>query len=296
MSFFLFPGQGSQRLAMGKDFYDEVPSLRPFFDQAAALLGNGFLDTLFSGDESAIAHTTIAQPGLLVVECAIAHYLETNGVPPSGCAGHSLGEIPALVTAGVLNFEDALPLTVERARLMSENIPAGGMAAVLGLDAAAIEGALPDSVQVANYNGPGQTIISGTVEGLAEAETALKAAGAKRVMPLKVSGPFHSKLMEEAAKAFEAVLSPIPLQAPRTVFISSVSGQMEQDPESIRALLARQLYSPVRWTETVAAIQAPVCIEIGPGGVLRGLIKRMEPSPDVLTASNLAEAKALTEI
>jgi len=296
MSFFLFPGQGSQRPAMGKDFYDGAEEVRTFFDQAEAMLGPSFLKALFEGDESAIAHTTVAQPGLLVVETAIAHFLETNGFPPSGCAGHSLGEIPALVMAGALRFEDALPLTIERARLMSEDVPKGGMAAVMGLEADKIEAALPDEVQVANFNGPNQTIVSGTIAGLAAAEAALKAAGAKRFVPLKVSGPFHSRLMRKAADAFQAVLEPVAFQAPKTVFVSTVSGKMESDPDTIKGLLARQLYSPVRWTEAVAAIQAPLCVEIGPGGVLRGLLKRMEGTADVVTASTLDEARALIEI
>lgn len=296
MSFYLFPGQGSQRLGMGQDLYEQVPTAREYFDHAAALLGERFLETLFKGDEEQLNHTTMAQPALLVVECALAHHLESLGVPPAGCAGHSLGEIPALVCAEALRFEEALPLVIERARLMSENVPEGGMAAVMGLDAVTIERALPEEVQVANYNGPAQTIISGTHAGIAAAETSLKSAGAKRVMPLKVSGPFHSKLMEAPAQAFAKTLASISIQVPRTLFISSVSGQQEQDPETLRDLLARQLYSPVRWTEVMAAIQSTRCLEIGPGGVLRGLARRMDNAPEVVPASSLEELNALAAL
>lgn len=294
MSFFLFPGQGSQKPGMGQDFYEGSAAARAVFEEAAAIMPEGFLDAIFTGEAEALNQTRLAQPALLTVEIAIVRHLESLGITPEGCAGHSLGEIPALVTAGACTFVDALRFTCERARLMSEEVPEGGMAAVLGLDADAIAAALPPEVQVANYNGPAQTIISGSRAGLEAAETALKAAGAKRVLPLKVSGPFHSEFMRPAAEAFTRFLADVPFQAPRIRFISSVSGQEENDPETLRAWLGRQLVSPVRWTDIMTRLAGDSAFETGPGNVLQGLAKRMDSAPEVQTLGTLAEADSLS--
>lgn len=291
-AFFLFPGQGSQRPGMGKDFYDASPEARAIFEAAAAESPDGFLDLIFSGSQEDLNDTRVAQPALLTVEVAIAKALEARGARPAGCAGHSLGEIPALVVAGAVAFADALRFTRERARLMSENVPPGGMAAVMGLDAAAIEAVLPPGAQVANYNGESQTIISGAVDALSAAETALKAAGAKRVLPLKVSGPFHSEFMRPAAEEFAKVLASVTFERPACRFVSSISGGEVSDPGEIRALLARQLCSPVRWTETFCAIGPVSAWEIGPGAVLKGLAKRIEGGPDVNAIATLEDADA----
>lgn len=277
---------------MGKDFYDASPEARAIFDAAAAQSPDGFLDLIFSGSQEDLNDTRVAQPALLTVEVAIVKYIESRGVRPSGCAGHSLGEIPALVAAGAVAFEDALRFTRERARLMSENVPAGGMAAVMGLDAEAIAAALPTGAQIANYNGDSQTIISGSADALAAAETALKTAGAKRVIPLKVSGPFHSEFMHPAAEEFAKILATIPFQAPSIGFISSVTATEVSDPEEIRALLSRQLCSPVRWTQTSQAIGEVPAWEIGPAAVLKGLAKRIPGGPEVLAVGTLEETTA----
>jgi [acyl-carrier-protein] S-malonyltransferase len=294
VAFFLFPGQGSQKIGMGSEFFEGSPVAKEIFEEAAALGPPGFLDQIFSGDQSALNHTALAQPALLCVEVAIARHLASYGLSPTGCAGHSLGEIPALVVSGALAFAHAFRLTQERARLMSEDVPAGGMAAVMGLDADAIEAALPTGVQVANFNGPGQTIISGTEHGIKEAEELLKAAGAKRVLALSVSGPFHSELMRPAAEQFAEYLRDVPLKAPAVAFVSSVTGGQVIDPEMIRELLARQLYSPVRWTQVMAAVSGNVAYEVGPGNVLKGLAKRIEGAPEVQTVGTLAEALAVS--
>lgn len=281
---------------MGQDFYNDAPAARDIFEQAAALGPAGFLESIFSGEQGGLNHTQTAQPALLTVEVAIARHLIAKGTAPTGCAGHSLGEIPALVIAGALTFEDAFRLTQERARLMSENIPAGGMAAVMGLDADAIEAALPTGVQVANYNGPGQTIISGTVQGIRDSEERLKAAGAKRVIALQVSGPFHSELMRHAAEQFETYLRAVPIAAPTVAFISSVTGGQVIDLELIRDLLARQLYSPVRWTQVMQTVPPGAVYEVGPGNVLKGLAKRIEGAPEVQTLGTLAETASLQDL
>lgn len=291
-AFFLFPGQGSQRPGMGKDFYDFSPEARAIFDRAAAQRPDGFLDLIFSGTQEDLNDTRVAQPALLTLEVAIAAFLATRGAQPTGCAGHSLGEIPALVVAGAIDFDHALRFTVERARLMSENVPEGGMAAVMGLDAPAIEAALPEGTQVANYNGESQTIISGTLAALAQAEALLKAAGAKRVQPLKVSGPFHSAFMQAAGQEFAKILANVPFQRPALRFVSSVTAQDETDPDAIRALLAQQLSAPVRWTQVSQHLGPIPAWEIGPGGVLRGLAKRIPGGPELSPLGTLEEATA----
>lgn len=294
MSFFLFPGQGSQKTAMGQDFYERSAVAKAVLDEANDLFGDeDLLHILFAGTQEELNATRIAQPGLLAVEVAIARHLMEHGIQPSGCAGHSLGEIPALVVAGAVSFVDAFKFTLVRARLMSENVPQGGMAAVLGLEADAIAANLPDGVQVANYNGPSQTIISGSKDGIAAAETPLIEAGAKRVMPLAVSGPFHSEFMRPAAEEFAAVLAEVPFNKPSLPFISSVTAGPVEAPETIRALLAEQLYSPVRWTEVMNYIGHVPAIEVGPGNVLKGLAKRMDGAPQVHSAGMVTD---LTEL
>jgi [acyl-carrier-protein] S-malonyltransferase len=271
---------------MGKDFYEQSPEARAALDVAAEAIGGEFLNTLFGEDAAAVSDTRFAQPALLSVEVAIARHLAAHGLQIAGCAGHSLGEIPALVISGVVRFEDALGFVQERARLMSENVPAGGMAAVMGMEPDAIAAALPPGAQVANYNSPAQTIISGSIEALEAAAVALKEAGAKRVLPLNVSGPFHSDYMRPAAEAFAEILAPVPFAAPQCAFVSSVSGQPETDPERIRALLSQQLYSPVQWIKVMQSVSVP-CLEIGPGGVLAGLAKRIEGAPEVTAVATM---------
>lgn len=294
MSFFLFPGQGSQKLAMGQDFYERSAVAKAVLDEANALFSDeDLLQILFTGAQEDINQTTVAQPGLLAVEVAIARHLESAGYAPTGCAGHSLGEIPALVVSGAVSFEEAFRFTLVRARLMSENVPEGGMAAVMGLEPEAINAVLPKGVQVANYNGPGQTIISGTKAGIQSADAALKEAGAKRVLSLPVSGPFHSDLMAPAAEEFAKALAHIPFKTPSVPFISSVTATRVTDPEAIRALLAEQLYSPVRWTEVMTVVGHVDALEVGPGNVLRGLARRMDNAPSVTCIGSVSDVEAL---
>lgn len=293
MSLYLFPGQGSQKPGMGRDFHETSVAARAVFEEAAALNAPGFLETIFSGTAEQVNDTRVAQPALLTVEVAIAREIERRGLSPTSCAGHSLGELSALVAAGVWSFADAMRFTQARARAMSEDVPEGGMAAVLGLDADAIEAALPEGVQVANYNGPAQTIITGTNAGLVAAAVSLKAAGAKRVMPLAVSGPFHSEFMRPASARLRAALDGVELRAPRIRFVSSVTGGVVSDAETIRELLAAQIYSPVRWTDVMRVAGGFNAIEVGPGSVLKGLAKRMDGAPEVYLAGTIEEIDAL---
>jgi len=278
---------------MGRDFYEKSPAARKIFDRAAEILGSEFLEVIFEGPDERLRDTRNAQPALVAVEVAIARHLRERDIVPDAVAGHSVGELAALVVAKSLPFADALQITRERARLMYEGVPEGGMAAVLGLGAEQIEAALPEGAEVANYNGPRQTIISGSASALERARETLGEAGAKRVLPLKVSGPFHSTYMSEAAERFRTYLNAHTLAGPEIEFISSVSGRKEEDATAIKELLWQQLYRPVRWTGVMEVVGNRDAIEAGPGTVLQGLAKRMPGGPVVRTASSLDEVEAL---
>lgn len=288
---FLFPGQGSQTPGMGRDLADDAAT-RPYFERAAEAV-DGLQEVMFEGPADRLSQTRYAQVALLTVGVAASEALKRRGVAPTVCAGHSLGEFTALVCAGALTFEDGLALVELRGRCMSESVPEGAMAAVMGLDPEAIEAALPEGAQVANYNGPQQTIISGSREAVAAAEGALKAAGAKRVMPLPVSGPFHSPLMREAAARFREAVMTAALEAPACAFVSSVSGERVEDAEAIRALLADQITSPVRWTSVMQTLGPVAALEVGPGRVLQGISKRMDGGPVVRSAGTVADIEAV---
>lgn len=278
---------------MGRDFHEGSPEARAVLDEAAAESPADFLDILFEGPAEKLNHTATAQPALLAVEIAIARHLEARGITPSGCAGHSLGEFSALVCAQVLSFKDAFALVQLRGKLMAEEAPEGGMAAVIGLAPEAIEKALPTGVEVANYNGPQQTIISGTISGIEKAETSLKEAGAKRILRLPVSGAFHSFLMRAACDKFAAALDDVHFNAPRCPFVSSVSGKDIADGEQIRRTLKQQIVSPVRWTGVMQHLGVIHAIEVGPGKVLQGLAKRTDAAPEIEVAGTLEAANQL---
>ena len=285
--FFLFPGQGSQAPGMGKDFYENSTPARDALDEAESMLGPGFLEILFTGSADELRDTRVAQTALVSVGVAISRHLMASGVAPGGVAGHSVGEIAALITAGSISFIDGLKLTRERARLMAEEAPPGTMAAVLGLEPAVIAASLPLGVEIANFNGPSQTIISGSLEGIEAAQVMLKEAGAKRVIPLNVSGAFHSPLMALAAHKLALVIRETDFKTPAIPFVSSVSGTFETDPERIRELLGRQVSAPVQWTKVMETIGGKSCLEVAPGNVLQGLAKRMPGGPVVSPAGTL---------
>jgi glycerol-3-phosphate acyltransferase PlsX len=288
----LFPGQGSQTPGMGEDLYRECPEERPYFDKASEVVP-GILDSMFRGPAEALSRTQVAQVALLTVEAALLHYLKRRGLDPDVVAGHSLGEFSALACSGSMTFEEALRLVRQRGVCMSENVPEGGMAAVVGIPAGAIEDVLPKSVVVANYNGPQQTIISGTLAGLKEAEQGLKEAGAKRVIPLPVSGPFHSPLMEPAAKAFRKALQNAEIRDPQCRFVSSVTGGELKTAQEIREVLSDQIVSPVRWTDVMKTLGPVTALEVGPGKVLQGLAKRMDNAPKIQGVGNIESANAV---
>lgn len=296
MPVFLFPGQGSQRSDTAKQFYEASTGARAYFDQVIPLLPENVVSVLFEGSQEAINHTCNAQPVLLCVEMAIAAHLDNLGIHPELCAGHSLGEITAFAVAGAIPVEAVVPFVLERARLMSENVPEGGMAAVIGLPPEEIEAALAAGTQVANYNGPAQTIISGDAASLEASTKKLKEKGARRVMPLQVSGPFHSPYMKSAAESLGKYLEAMPIYKPGVPVLSSVTGACEEEPERIRTLLARQLYAPVQWTSVMAQLSDRKAVEVGPGTTLAGLAKRATPAPDVFPANTPAACESLRAV
>ena len=280
---YLFPGQGSQFPGMGKALYERSAEARELMDRANGILGFPITDIMFEGTADDLKATRVTQPAIFIhsVALALCSGLET----PAMVAGHSLGEFSALAAAGAMDFEDALRLVAVRAREMQlccENVP-GAMAAVIALPAETIEeicASCSGIVIPANYNSDGQVVISGEKEAVAEACAKLKEAGAKRALPLPVSGAFHSPLMEparvELAKAIEAT----PLREPACPVYQNVSALPVTDPVLIKENLLRQLTSPVRWTQTVknmVADGAGFFLEIGPGTVLQGLVRRIAP-------------------
>lgn len=293
MTAFLFPGQGSQAPGMGKDFYENSPAAKAVLDQAASLAGDGFLATLFDGPAETLKKPDVAQPALIAVEVAIARHLVASGVEPAVCAGHSFGEFSALVAVDALDFEDAFKLAQKRGELTADPGVDGGMAAVLGMPADAIEAALPEGVEVANFNGPSQTIISGSREGLAKAGELLKEAGAKRLVPLPVGAPFHTSYLADAQRAFAEHVEQAAIRPPALRFVSSISGKEEGDCMAIRDLLKEQICRPVRWTDVMAALGPVAALEVGPGNVLQGIAKRTDNAPAVAPAGTLEQADAV---
>lgn len=292
MNAYVFPGQGSQFRGMGLDLYQQSEQARQLFDQANQILGYDLTRVMFEGSDADLKQTIYTQPAVFLHGVALA--LTTNSFEPNMVAGHSLGELSALTAVGVLSFADGLRLASVRATAMQracELIPSG-MAAVLGLADEVIEQICADitantSTQVgeivvpANYNCPGQVVISGSVAGLQIAGERLKAAGAKRVFPLAVGGAFHSPFMEPAQTEFAEAVERMPFKAPRCFIYQNVDALPTTDPNRIKANLIAQLTSPVRWTQSVERMitdGAVTFTECGPGKVLQGLIKKISTS------------------
>ena len=278
---YVFPGQGAQFPGMAKDLYESDARAREMFDKANDILGFRITDIMFEGTPEDLMETRVTQPAIFLHSTILAAC--TDGFLPDMVAGHSLGEFSALAAAGAMSFEDALRLVAIRAEQMQECCEAvpGKMAAIIGLPDGKVEeicASVDGIVLAANYNCDGQVVISGEESAVAQACALLKDAGAKRALPLAVSGAFHSPLMEparvELAKAIEAT----PFVAPACPVYQNVTARAETDPGAIKANLLAQLTSPVRWTQSVKAMIADgagAFIEIGPGTVLQGLVKRI---------------------
>ena len=282
----VFPGQGSQSVGMLKA-YGGLPEVDAVRAEAARALGNDFLKLLDEGPAEQLDLTVNTQPAMVAAAVAAYRAWRALGGPePALVAGHSLGEYSALVAAGALAFADVLPLVRYRAQAMQEAVPEGrgAMAAILGLGddaarAACAEAAQGEVVQAVNFNAPGQVVIAGHKAAVARAIDACKARGARRAMPLPVSAPFHSSLMQPAAERLKGYLEKVPISPPRVALVNNVDVETENDPARIRDALVRQAASPVRWAETIrrmAAEGVTHVLECGPGKVLAGLVKRID--------------------
>lgn len=296
---FIFPGQGSQSVGMGRDVYESEARARAVFDEADARLGFALSRLCFEGPEEELQRTENAQPALLTTSCALLTLLEEQ-VRPVLCAGHSLGEYTALVAAGALDFGAAVELVRRRGELMRDASAAqpGAMAAVIGLadaDVAEVcaEARGADVLQPANFNAPGQVVISGSAEAVARAEKLVADRGGRAVW-LKVSGAFHSVLMEPAAARLREVLSQVPLRNATIPVVANVNATPVTEADTIRRNLADQLVQSVRWTASVQRMMdegVDTFVEIGPGQVLTGLIKRIRPEAQRGNVQDLATAR-----
>ncbi|MDR7074531.1 ACP S-malonyltransferase [Fictibacillus barbaricus] len=302
---FLFPGQGSQFVGMGKQLADQETLAKEVFAKADEKLKLDLSTIIFEGPEEVLKKTEYTQPALLTVSTAVLEVFKKYGITPDFTAGHSLGEYSALVAAESISFEDAVFAVRNRGLLMEEAVPSGvgTMAAILGMDQEHLEtitGEVTEagnSVQVANLNCPGQIVISGTVKGVEEAGSRAKEEGAK-VIPLQVSGPFHSSLMKPAAEKFTEVLSAIEIKDAKTPVIANVTAKPVTSGNEIQEKLIEQLYSPVRWEETVRELMdqgVDTFIEIGPGKVLCGLIKKVNRRANCMAIGDMDSLAAAVE-
>src|SRR5471030_730125 len=298
----VFPGQGSQALGMLADLAATYPIVEETFAEASSALGYDLWQLVQQGPAEELNKTWQTQPALLAASVAIWRvWQQQKGTQPVLMAGHSLGEYSALVCAGVLDFKQAISLVELRGKLMQEAVPegTGAMSAIIGLDNAAIAKACAEAAQgqvvsPVNFNSPGQVVITGHKEAVERAGAACKAAGAKRALPLPVSVPSHCALMEPAAKKLAVALLDVRFSTPEVPVVNNVDVKVETSPQAIRSALVRQLYNPVRWTESVefmAAQGVEHLVEVGPGKVLTGLTKRIV---DTLTAAAVNDSVSLS--
>ena len=289
---FVFPGQGAQKVGMGRALADAFPICRETFEEADAALGAPLSRVIFDGPEDQLTLTENTQPAILAVSTAAARYLASRGLTPNFVAGHSLGEYSANVAAGTFTFADALRLVQRRGRYMQDAVPPGegAMAAVLGLDAdqvaqACREAADGDVVSPANMNGAGQVVIAGARDAVARAGERARALGARRVIPLAVSAPFHCALMKPAEDRLAPELRALQAQTPRVPIVANVDAEPKRDAPAAIEALVRQVSSPVRWEAVVRRLASEgvtTYVEVGPGTVLSGLVRKIHREATVV--------------
>ncbi|MFJ8244018.1 ACP S-malonyltransferase [Peribacillus asahii] len=296
---FVFPGQGSQTVGMGQDIYEENERAQQTFQTADQKLDVALSNLIFHGPQEELTITYNAQPALLTTSYAFFTALTEAGITPDYTAGHSLGEYTALAAAGAMSFEDAVYTVRKRGEFMEQAVPnkQGSMAAILGMDrelladiTADITETTGETVQLANINCPGQIVISGTRKGVETAMVQVKEKGAKRALPLDVSGPFHSALMKPAAEQLNEVLNEISIVQADIPVISNVTAEPITEPADIQEKLIEQLYSPVLWEDSVKKLLdlgVDTFVEVGPGKVLGGLIKKIDRSVNIYSVSSL---------
>ena len=291
---FIFPGQGAQAVGMGKDFYDNTETARRIFDRASELLGFSMPELCFESNDR-LDITEYTQAAMVTTSIAMMKVLmEKTDIRPYVAAGLSLGEYCALAAAGVMSVDDAITTVRQRGILMQGEVPVGigAMAAVLAMDAERIEQVIEDisDVQIANYNCPGQIVISGKKEAVELAAEKLKEAGAKRVIPLNVSGPFHSKMLTGAGKKLGKVLEGVKVSKPEIPYVANVTAEYVTDEGLVKPLLTRQVYSSVRWQQSVETMikdGVDTFVEIGPGKTLSGFMKKINRNVAVLNIEKL---------
>ena len=290
MKAYVFPGQGAQFVGMGKDLYDQNAQAKELFEKANEILGFRITDLMFEGQDEDLKQTRVTQPAIFLHSVILASTLDN--FHPDMVAGHSLGEFSALVANKALSFEDGLSLVFKRAMAMQKacEIQSSTMAAIIGMEDSQVEDvceAIDEIVVAANYNSPGQIVISGSLPGIDAAVEKLSALGARRALKLAVGGAFHSPLMEPARVELEAAIKAAPFADPTCPVYQNVNAQPSSEPDSIKANLVAQLTSPVRWTQTVQqmiADGASSFTEVGPGKVLQGLIKKVDRGMETQSA------------
>lgn len=298
---YLFPGQGAQYVGMGKDLYESCPESRGVFDEAEERLLDADIKKLcFEGPIEELTRTANSQVAILVVSIASLRALNSSSLHPVACSGLSLGELSSLVAAKSIKFQDAVSLVRRRGELMEEASKKnpGTMASIIGLPLKDLREVCKESgAEVANLNCPGQIVISGTKESVEKGMSLAMKKGAKKSIPLNVSGPFHSSLMKDAAELFRIELNKADFSTPEFSVVSNVTADCETSPEEIKENLARQLYSPVRWEESIrkiASLGVDTFFEIGPGKVLKGLLRRIDSSLKVYNIEKMDDILAVS--
>lgn len=300
---FIFPGQGAQYVGMGKDFYQQFDESKAVFEKASELLGFDIKSIIFEENDK-LNITEYTQAAMVTCMAAMLEHIKTLGITPDVCAGLSLGEYAALICSQVLSYEEAITLVRKRGIYMQEAVPVGqgSMAAVLGMENSTVEQICSETdgiVSVANYNCPGQVVISGEINAVKNASEALSQAGAKRVIPLNVSGPFHSKMLSGAGEKLREELKKVTFHNPLIPYVANVTAKYVQDSADVLDLLATQVSSSVRWQQSVEEMIAngvEVFVEIGPGKTLSSFVKKIDKSKIVINIDKVEDLVKLNEL